>query len=114
MAFINGENHLCITSSVDGGDKLKVIFDRVHFIVNNIMKQLQSSSSWKTTFSWIPEYGYIGSDPSNLGTCMKVSCLVYMPYFSKHLEELDELLPKFGLFYELDKTIKGAAELFEP
>lgn len=75
FAWVNEGDHLVITS-VDQGGNLKNTFERLcsaHAVLETKL------ASFGTSFCCSTRLGFLGSDPSNLGTCLSATIVVSIP-----------------------------------
>lgn len=96
--MINEEDHLRMQVITSGFD-LKKCWD----ILDNIDNEL----SKKLSFAFMPDLGYLTACPTNVGTAIRVSCMLHLPalILTKRINKILELLARIsfttrGLFGE--------------
>jgi creatine kinase/arginine kinase len=88
LVWINEEDQLRIISMQKGGD-IEAVFARLVKAVNAIEE--------KVAFSYSPHLGYITSCPTNLGTAMRASVHIKLPYLAKDMTLFKEITDKYHL-----------------
>ena len=92
--MINEEDHLRI-QSFSSGLNLKIAMEEAINIEKNIGQ--------KINFSFLPNYGFLTSCPSNVGTGLRASVMVHLPALTKtqNIEKVLNAVNNFGM------TIRG-------
>ncbi len=92
--MINEEDHLRIQAIV-GGMNLEQAYEEAN--------QIDDITNEKLQFAYDEKYGYLTSCPTNVGTGMRASCMVFLPALSAAgmLQKLLEEVGKYGV------TIRG-------
>jgi creatine kinase/arginine kinase len=88
IIWINEEDHLRIISLQNNAD-INAVFANLLQIHNELAKQL--------TFAKHEKYGYLASCPTNIGTGMRASVHLMLPYLSKDLVKLKLLAKQIGI-----------------
>lgn len=96
--MINEEDHLRLQVIVSGFD-----LDNAWNIINKVDDELSENLE----FSFSPDFGYLTSCPTNVGTGLRASCMLHLPalILTKRINKILELLTKLsfttrGLFGE--------------
>lgn len=92
--MINEEDHLRIQAIVSGMN-LEAAYEEADRIDDIAFKKL--------TFAFDEQYGYLTSCPTNMGTGMRASCMVFLPALSsaRMIQKLIEEVGKYGV------TVRG-------
>ena len=92
--MINEEDHVRIQAIV-GGFNLESAYQEADFIDDIAYEKLK--------FAYDEKYGYLTACPTNVGTGMRASCMVYLPALSsgRLMQKLIEEVGKYGV------TIRG-------
>ena len=88
LVWVNEEDELRIISMQKGGD-IKAVFTRLA----NAIHEMEKSMS----FSYSKHLGYISSCPTNLGTAMRASVHIKLPFLSTQMENFKEITEKYHL-----------------
>ena len=95
------EEHLCIVSTSIGYDKTtsKKVLELANFLAN------------KVTFSYNDQYGYLMSNLNNIGTGIKLECLIALPALAKigKIDQIKRNVRQLG--YQL-KDVKNSVDTF--
>ena len=95
------EEHLCIVSTSIGYDKTtsKKVLELANFLANKI------------TFSYNDQYGYLMSNLNNIGTGIKLECLIALPALAKigKIDQIKRNVRQLG--YQL-KDVKNSVDTF--
>lgn len=119
--FVNEEEH-CRVVVTDGGANILKYFDLYRNILDELQRSLKKHNS---AFLYDDTLGFLSSDPARLGTCLKISALVYLPHFNNYMEmktssgakssqalEVTQLFTQLCVDFELEA--KGASGLYTP
>lgn len=92
--MINEEDHIRI-QAISGGFNLENAYQEADFIDDVAYEKLQ--------FAYDEKYGYLTACPTNVGTGMRASCMVFLPALSsaRLMQKLIEEVGKYGV------TIRG-------
>ena len=88
MVWLNEEDHLRIIALETGGN-IKKAFETFLIALNSIEKEVD--------FAYDRRLGYLSSCPSNLGTGMRASILIYLPELGKNKKKLNKICHQMGL-----------------
>eukprot|EP01038_Epipyxis_sp_PR26KG_P014565 gene14565-19554_t len=92
LCWVNEEDHCRIISMENGGD-IPSVFTRFCALSNALKTSAEANG---TKLMWNDVLGFLGTCPSNLGTGLRASVMIYLPEFNKLMEsdnhEYKELL----------------------
>jgi creatine kinase/arginine kinase len=88
LVWVNEEDQLRIISMQQGGD-IKEVFSRLSSAIKVLEEQL--------SFSYNDHLGYITSCPTNLGTAMRASVHIKVPYLAENMEMFKSITDKHHL-----------------
>tara|TARA_R110001583_G_scaffold72596_3_gene203081 strand:+ start:5562 stop:6599 length:1038 start_codon:yes stop_codon:yes gene_type:complete len=88
LVWVNEEDQLRIISMQPGGD-IKQVFHRLTLALAQLEKHL--------SFLFSPRLGFISSCPTNLGTAMRASVHIKLPYLGKHRAEFNAITQQHHL-----------------
>jgi protein arginine kinase len=96
--MINEEDHIRLQVITSGFDLHKCW---------HIIDELDDALSTRVSFAFLPDFGYLTSCPTNVGTALRASCMLHLPglVLTKRINKILELLAKLsfttrGLFGE--------------
>jgi creatine kinase len=93
LAWCNEEDHCRIISMEDGGD-IKGVF--THFCqLSHAIKEAAESHGKSLMYN--EQLGFLGTCPSNLGTGLRASVMVCLPYLNKDVHKLEEVCNSLDL-----------------
>ena len=107
LIWVNEEDQLRIISMQPGAD-IKAVFTRLSIAANAIEEQAK--------FSHDDHLGYITSCPTNLGTALRASVHIKLPYLAKNKEEFNKIAEQFyvqirGIHGEHTETDDGIFDI---
>jgi len=88
LVWINEEDQLRIISMQQGGD-IKQVFTRLSLAIKKIQSKIE--------FSYSDHLGYITSCPTNLGTALRASVHIKLPYLQKKMDEFKSIAIKHNV-----------------
>ena len=91
--WVNEEDHLRVISHEEGAD-LKAAFARYCRLIVELDTIIKNTDD---AFMFSNKYGYITSCPSNLGTTMRASVHVQLPFLLHHIDMVDVICRKYNL-----------------
>jgi protein-arginine kinase len=107
MVWVGEEDNLRIIVMENGGD-IHRVFMRLSSSLNHLADGLD--------FAYSDRLGYLTSCPSNLGTGMRASVHVYLPYLSQRQDRLDAIATQYNLSVrgrDGEHTRKKKDEIFD-
>jgi hypothetical protein len=93
LCWCNEEDQCRIIAMEDGGD-VKGVFTRFCQLSNAIKAAAESTGR---TLMEHPNYGFLGTCPSNLGTGLRGSVMIVLPELNKDPHKLEEICAGFDL-----------------
>jgi adenylate kinase len=94
VVWVNDRDHAFIIASDDTHADVLNTFARLARTSNALESHAKSHGS---QFAWEDHFGHLASDPSNLGTGLKVSLTLQLPQFSTHRDLLKTIAHGFDL-----------------
>jgi len=88
LVWINEEDELRVISMQDGGD-IKEVFTRLSYAIEKLQEGIE--------FAYSEHLGYITSCPTNLGTAMRASVHIKLPYLAKDMELFKSITDRYHL-----------------
>ncbi|MFT5676887.1 MAG: arginine kinase [Paraglaciecola sp.] len=88
LVWVNEEDQLRIISMQAGGN-IRQVFERLTLALTELEQRL--------TFAFNPRLGYICSCPTNLGTAMRASVHIKLPYLAKDMTQLNAIVEQHYL-----------------
>ncbi len=88
LVWVNEEDQMRIISMQSGGD-IGGVFSRLSRAIEKLQEKLE--------FSYSDHLGYITSCPTNLGTAMRGSVHIKLPYLSKDMTKFKSITDKYHL-----------------
>lgn len=79
-AFINGEDHVCLTSVSEEGDLVQA-YSNLHTVFTSLQDCMENGGH---QFAAHKKYGLLTTSPSHAGCGMSVECTVHLPLLSGH------------------------------
>ena len=86
LVWINEEDELRIISMQEGAD-IKEVFTRLTLAISKIQEKID--------FAYNDHLGYITSCPTNLGTAMRASVHIKLPFLGDNMSIFEEIAKKF-------------------
>jgi creatine kinase len=93
LCWVNEEDHCRIISMENGGDVVSV-FARFCALSNALAASAEHRG---TKLMYDDHLGFLGTCPSNLGTGLRASVMMFLPQLARHQEFLDRVCDKFDL-----------------
>lgn len=89
LTWVNEEDQLRIISMQKGAN-IRQVYDR-------LMSALDQFNKTGTNFSFDEHLGYITSCPTNLGTALRASVHIKLPYLSQNKAEFEQIASKYNV-----------------